>query len=161
MDMIDEKSLAQSKISNGSSGRRAALFLFSIALGLKLATGVSLADVWTFETPSENIQCTVGEDFNVLSDITCTIIERSGSPALPRPEGCNLDWGHTFSMRERGPAEIQCVHTDRNKGGFDRAEYGVTGEFGGFTCQSSRKGLKCSNRDGHGFFLSRARQSVF
>jgi hypothetical protein len=64
-------------------------------------------------------------------------------------------------MRETGPAEVLCVQTDRNKGGFDRAEYGVTGEFGGFICQSSRKGLKCSNRDGHGFFLSRAKQSVF
>ncbi|MGX1500394.1 hypothetical protein ACSSV1_005459 [Labrenzia sp. MBR-25] len=159
--MIKEKSFAQSKSSTVTSHFRVVLFLFSIALGLRLATGVSLADVWTFETPSENIQCTVGEDFNVLSDITCTIIERSGPPALPRPGGCRLDWGHTFSMRETGPAEVLCVQTDRNKGGFDRAEYGVTGEFGGFICQSSRKGLKCSNRDGHGFFLSRAKQSVF
>ncbi len=119
------------------------------------------ADVWTFETPSENIQCTVGQDAGVQSDITCTIIERSGSYALPRPRDCSSDWGHTFSMREWGPAEVLCTPTSRSRSGYQRAEYGVTGEFGGFVCASSTKGLKCSNRDGNGFFLSRKVQSVF
>ncbi|WP_286192603.1 DUF6636 domain-containing protein [Stappia sp. BW2] len=159
--MIDENGFTQSNGNRVSSRFRTMLFLSSLALGLWFTISVSLADIWTFETPSENIQCTVGEDFNVLSEITCTIIQRAGPPALPKPGGCNLDWGHTFSMKEKGPAEILCVQTDRTKGGFDRAEYGVTGEFGGFICHSSRKGLKCSNQDGHGFFLSRAKQSVF
>ncbi|MAZ15209.1 MAG: hypothetical protein CL535_02555 [Ahrensia sp.] len=132
------------------------VLLFLLAFAIPAA-----ADVWTFETPSENIQCSVGEDFEVLSDIHCTIIERSGPPAAPRPTDCGLDWGHAFYMKEEGPAELLCETLDRNKDGFDRAEYGVTGEFGGFTCQSSRKGLECRNRDGHGFFLSRARQSIF
>jgi len=140
---------------------RAVISCFLMALTIGITCRPAQADVWTFETPSENIQCTVGQDFDVLSDITCTIIERSGPPALQRPDGCKLDWGHTFSMREKGPAEILCKATDRNKGGFDRAEYGVAGEFGGFVCHSSRKGLKCTNRDGHGFFLSRGRQTVF
>lgn len=130
------------------------LFLFSGSDRL-------LADVWTFETPSENIQCAVGQDFDVLSDINCTIINRSGPPALPKPAWCNSDWGHTFFMRETGPVEMLCEKTSRDKSGFDRAEYGVTGEFGGFVCHSSTKGLRCTNRDGHGFFLSRARQEVF
>ncbi len=38
----------------------------------------------------------------------------------------------------------------------NRAGYGVTGEFGGFKCHSSAKGLRCENRDNHGFFLLRA-----
>uniref|UniRef100_UPI003BAD83FB DUF6636 domain-containing protein n=1 Tax=Stappia sp. TaxID=1870903 RepID=UPI003BAD83FB len=121
----------------------------------------ALADVWTFETPSKNIQCTVGQEADALSDITCTIINRSGPPALPRPEDCRADWGHTFSMREKGPARLECTKTDTGRDGFDTADYGVTGEFGGFVCQSSRKGLKCNNRDGHGFFLSRAKQTLF
>lgn len=121
----------------------------------------AMADIWTFETPSRNIQCTVGQDVDVPSDITCTIINRSGPPARPRPVDCRSDWGHTFSMRETGPARVECTATDTGRGGSDTADYGVTGEFGGFVCQSSRKGLKCSNRDGHGFFLSRARQTLF
>jgi len=118
------------------------------------------ADVWTFETPSENIQCVVGEDVDG-SDLTCTIITRTGGPAQPKPSDCQSDWGHTFFMRDHGPIEIMCGPTNQNKDGFDRAEYGVTGEFGGFTCSSTRKGLTCTNRDGHGFFLSRARQDAF
>ncbi|WP_417679763.1 DUF6636 domain-containing protein [Roseibium sp.] len=120
----------------------------------------TLADVWTFETPSENIQCTVGEGDGAPSDITCTIIDRSGPPALPHPTTCNSDWGHTFSMLERGPVEILCQDTDRSRDGFDMADYGVTGNFGGFTCHSSKQGLKCTNRDGNGFFLSRRQQTI-
>lgn len=128
---------------------------------LMVGTSSAIADVWTFETPSENIQCSVGEDFDVLSDISCTIIERHGQPAAPRPVDCELDWGHSFYMKETGSVEMLCEKLSRDKGGFDRAEYGVTGEFGGFVCHSSRKGLECRNRDGHGFFLSRARQTIF
>ena len=130
--------------------------------GLVLAWSLTpaQADVWTFETPSENIQCTVGQGAGVQSDITCTIIERSGSFALPRPSDCSSDWGHTFSMREFGPVEGYCGPTNRSRNGFSKAEYGVKGEFGGFTCDSSKRGLKCTNRDGNGFFLSRKVQSI-
>lgn len=118
------------------------------------------ADVFTFETPSENIQCVVGLG-HTSSDLTCTIIERYGPPALARPATCAADWGHTFLLRDHGYVEMLCEPLDRSKGGFDRAEYGVTGRFGGFTCHSSTKGLDCRNLDGHGFFLSRAVQRVF
>lgn len=118
------------------------------------------ADIFTFETPSENIQCVVGLDLEG-SDIECTIINRNGPPALPRPGNCNLDWGHSFFMNDRGPVQMLCQSLSRDKSGFDRAEYGVTGQFGGFTCYSSRQGLDCRNTDGHGFFLSRARQTVY
>ncbi len=118
------------------------------------------ADIWTFETPSENIQCSVGQEAE-FSDIYCTIINRSGPPAMPRPSNCNEDWGHSFFMMDTGPVKMECGEHSDDKGGYDRAEYGVTGEFGGFTCHSSAKGLRCENRDGHGFFLSRKTQSVF
>lgn len=135
--------------------------LLLVGLVLALSATPVRADVWTFETPSENIQCSVGEGAGVQSDIICTIIERSGSFALPRPSTCTSDWGHTFKMREFGPVEVLCTPTSMDRGGFDRADYGVTGEFGGFTCNSSTKGLTCTNRDGNGFFLSRKVQRVF
>ncbi|NOE26089.1 DUF6636 domain-containing protein [Ruegeria sp. HKCCD6157] len=120
----------------------------------------AVADVWTFETPSENIQCSVGESAD-SSDIQCTIIEKYGPPAMPRPANCQTDWGHDFLMFDTGPVELLCQPLNRSRDGFDRAEYGVTGRFGGFTCTSSTKGLECRNLDGHGFFLSRAVQQVF
>ncbi|WP_217359381.1 DUF6636 domain-containing protein [Ruegeria arenilitoris] len=125
-----------------------------------MLTSVSHADVWTFETPSENIQCSVGQELNG-SDIYCTIIERRGTPAMPRPADCQSDWGHDFFILNTGPVQMMCQPLNRNRDGFSRAEYGATGEFGGFTCHSSKKGLECRNQDGHGFFLSRAVQRVF
>lgn len=131
-----------------------------LALCFMVFAPFAYADVWTFETPSENIQCVVGHG-PTSSDIECRIIERYGAPALPRPASCASDWGHSFLMFDTGPVQMLCQPLSRDRGGFERAEYGVTGEFGGFVCHSSQKGLDCRNRDGHGFFLSRAIQRVF
>ncbi|MFV2053929.1 DUF6636 domain-containing protein [Aliiroseovarius sp. YM-037] len=131
-----------------------------IFLMITATASPTIADVWTFETPSENIQCVVGEGVNG-ADLECTIIEHHSAPAAPRPTNCTSDWGHSFLMFDTGPVQMICGPLNRNRDGFERAEYGVTGQFGGITCHSSRNGLECRNSDGHGFFLSRARQTVF
>lgn len=118
------------------------------------------AEVWTFETPSQNIQCVVGQEPGI-SDLACTIIERSGRPAFPKPADCTSDWGHDFFMTNTGAVRMLCQPLSRARDGFDRADYGVTGRFGGFVCHSSKKGLECKNEVGHGFFLSRSVQKVF
>ncbi len=133
--------------------------LFAFVISLLFAAGAQ-ADVWTFETPSENIQCVVGESPD-SSDLSCTIIERSGSPALPRPADCQSDWGHDFFMTDTGAVRMLCQPLRISRNGFDRADYGVTGRFGGFVCHSSQRGLECKNEVGHGFFLSRAVQKIF
>jgi hypothetical protein len=46
-------------------------------------------------------------------------------------------------------------------GAVDVARYGDTGNFDGIVCRSLNSGLECHNADGHGFSLSRGRQSVF
>ncbi|WP_298848528.1 DUF6636 domain-containing protein [uncultured Ruegeria sp.] len=132
------------------------LFLGAVLLSATPAT----SDVWSFETPSENIQCSVGLSAD-SSDIQCTIIEKSGQPAMPRPANCQSDWGHDFLMFDTGSVEMLCQPLSRNRDAQGRAEYGATENFGGFTCSSSTKGLECRNRNGHGFFLSRAVQRVF
>lgn len=136
--------------------------LFSICLaGMSgLFFTAAHADVFTFETPSENIQCDVGLGGGG-SDIHCTIIVINGPSPFPKPGNCTSDWGHDFYMNNRGPVSVGCQPLNTNKDGWDKAEYGVTGEFGGFTCHSATTGLRCSNEDGHGFFLSRAVQNVF
>ncbi len=127
-----------------------------------LLTSVSpaQADVWTFETPSENIQCSVGEGHE-FSDIECTLNAYNSAPFIPRPDWCQYDWGHTFRMKDRGHVEMVCKPHRPHTGGFHRADYGVEGKFGGFTCFSSTSGLECRNLDGHGFFLSRGQQTLF
>jgi hypothetical protein len=134
--------------------------LFPTVLATLICTGPAHADVFGFETPSGNIDCTVGLEAN-MSDIHCIIAERNGPPARPAPVDCNGHWGHDFLMRDRGPVLMLCEDVLRNETWADKAQYGVRGRFGGITCQSSEKGFECRNRDGHGFFLSRARQQVF
>ncbi len=135
--------------------------MIRFAVGVLLLAGSSaLADVWTFETPSENIQCSVGVERN-HTDIRCTIIQRNGAPAMPRPANCGSDWGHVFDMANTGRVQMICGPLNRNRDGYERAEYGVTSDLGGIVCSSSRKGLECRNESGHGFFLSRAVQRVF
>ncbi|MGB7244358.1 MAG: DUF6636 domain-containing protein [Sulfitobacter sp.] len=128
---------------------------------LLLMSSAATADVWSFATPSKNIECWVGLDFNG-SDIHCTIFQKGGPPPAPRPANCTAVWGHTFQMDERGLVSMTCENVAAAGTGAQHvAEYGITGNFGGFSCFSSRKGLECRNLDGHGFFLSRASQRVF
>jgi hypothetical protein len=60
---------------------------------LALVPAPALADVFTFQTPSGNIQCSGGEDFGGTSDVICEIIQRNGPPALPQPAACPGPWG--------------------------------------------------------------------
>lgn len=136
--------------------------LLLLPLAACLATPMAQADVFPFSTPSRNIDCSVGQD-EVSADIFCTIHERNGPPALPRPATCLAPWGHHFTLLERGPVQMGCGGPGaRNTASYvEIAPYGQTGQFGLITCLSQKTGFECRNADGHGFFLSRARQSVF
>ena len=134
----------------------------AFAVLLLSAAGAS-ADVTPFRTPSGNIECSIGQDFGVPPDLRCAIFERSGPPAAPRPPGCAGPWGHIFVLLERGPVRMECGDPGRPSAapGIDVAPYGVSAAWGGIGCSSSERGLECRNADGHGFFLSRARQSAY
>jgi len=136
------------------------MFRLSFAL-LALSSFPALADVWTFNTPSGNIECSVGEGFDG-SDIICSIFKRSGPSSVPQMTGCPLSRGIKVEMLHRGYVSMTCIGAGaRAFGGQSVAEYGVTGNFSGITCHSSTKGLDCRNQDGHGFFLSRAVQNAW
>lgn len=131
-----------------------------LVLSLFLLARPALADVIQFETPSGNIQCSVGlgADF---SDISCDIIDRSGPPALPRPDSCTGTWGHRFTMLETGPVQVECTAPPQALRIPEKAPYGVAGTWGDISCLSETTGLTCRNADGRGFFLSRQSQLVF
>ena len=119
------------------------------------------ADEFPFKTPSGNIQCYVGVGDS--SDIDCTIWDRSGPPAAPKPASCRGPWGHRVQMAERGPVSLICgAPGPRNTApGVEVAPYGQTGRWGGISCSSTPQGLDCRNGSGHGFRLSRASQQVW
>lgn len=121
----------------------------------------AVADVWTFATPSRNIECVVGEGFEG-SDIECTIFNRSQPAKVQELSSCPLNRGITFIMRNTGGVQGACTPVGAGPtGAQDVAEYNVEGKFGGFTCYSATSGLQCRNESGHGFHLSRANQQVF
>lgn len=133
-----------------------------ILVGLSVAAPAA-ADVFTFATPSGNIECSVGIGEGP-SDIICTIYNREGPPALPKPATCTGIWGHDFMMRSIGRVEMTCRDRPLGQPGGAQgiAHYGEQSGFDpALVCLSTERGLECRNSEGHGFFLSRARQSVF
>lgn len=134
-----------------------------LATVLLLAASPAMANVTPFKTPSGNIECTIGESVDASSDLRCVIFDRSGPPAAPRPAGCDGAWGHIFVLLDVGETRMECGAPGQpnTAPGVDVAAYGQESDWGGLSCASSAKGLECRNADGSGFFLSRARQTIF
>ena len=132
--------------------RFAAVLVPLVALSL---SGAAAAVGIDFVTPSRNIGC-VGDSTFVRCDISQTRVKPP-----PKPRSCAFDWGNAFQLRQRGRARRMCV-SDSALGSRRILRYGRTQRFGrSITCWSRRTGLTCRNRDGHGFFLSRARIRLF
>lgn len=134
--------------------RRFAPILFLV---LAVATAASAGTVVVgFRTPSGNIGCEYASGFTTLQgpSLRCDIRSRL-KPLPPKPNGCDLDWGDSYEMRTTGRAYVVC-HGDTAIDPRNRVvRYGQTWSRTGFTCVSKAIGLRCTNRSGHGFFLSR------
>jgi hypothetical protein len=134
----------------------------ALALSLVLlAAPVAAQDFTLFQSPTGNIGCMAVAD---PGDpwVECELGQRNpGPPALPRPRGCDLDWGSRFGVGSRGEAWMGC-HGDTIR---DRRAavlpYGSSLRFGAVTCTSRETGMECRNDRGAGFVLSRARQRLF
>jgi hypothetical protein len=116
-----------------------------------------------FRTPSGNIGCvysTAGIAGHMRSLVRCDI--RSGlKPRSPRPANCDLDYGDSYEVATTGRTVIVC-HGDTAIDPRARVvAYGNVWRRGGLSCSSKATGLRCSNRSGHGFFLSRGHSYRF
>lgn len=129
-----------------------------IAFLFCLVTTSAVADGFGFMTPSGNIYC--NGQISGGGQLYCTIVERSGPPALPRPLSCNGVWGHEFKIDGRGPVEGVCGGPPERVSYTDVAPYGVSASFGNINCTSRSTGFTCTNADGNGFTLSRRSQTV-
>jgi len=113
------------------------------------------ASIVFFQTPSHNIGCAY---LSSPSTLRCDI--RSGLRP-PRPGNCDVDWGDSYGLGATGRATITC-HGDTAINLRSRVlRYGSTWQRGAFTCRSKTTGLRCRNRSGHGFFMSRQRSYRF
>jgi hypothetical protein len=108
------------------------------------------------QLPSRNIGCIFGQTPPYLR---CDV--RSGlRPPPPRPKGCELDWAYGLQMTAVSRPKTFCAGDTALSAGPILA-YGATLKLMGFTCLSAPKGVLCTNRARHGFFLSRQRWQRF
>jgi hypothetical protein len=130
---------------------KAFLFAAAIAAGTLLAGGpASASEDSSFRSPTGNIGCVYALDLGYLR---CDV--RDGvKPLPPMPKDCEYDWGQGFWLHNHGRATIVCAG-DTALGVGNVIPYGTSWSRGAFTCASSSSGLRCTNADGHGFFISR------
>jgi hypothetical protein len=117
--------------------------------------GSAHAALFMFRTPSSNTGCIYSSDPSFGGpELRCDIL--SGlKPAPKRPKGCTLDWKYGYRIRPTGPALKVCAGDTAVNRRAKVVPYGRKWVRGGFTCLSRRAGLRCRNRSGHGFFLSK------
>ena len=135
---------------------------------IKLLTAAALALLFMpaamaqegFRSPSGNIHC---QFFAGDSDVTvrCDLRETSNRPPR-RPRDCDLEWGKAFEVSSRSGRGALICHGDTVQDNrLPVLAYGRSVERRGLSCSSDRSGVTCRNPQGHGFALSRAKQSVF
>jgi len=136
-----------------------AVTVAALVVGVDSSLGASGAT--TFRMPSGNIYCAYEHYSFAPIDLRCEI--RSGvKPLPPRPSACgDADWGGGYSMRQTGRPHVLCITDTISDPKARVLAYGKTWRGGAFTCSSNASGLRCTNRSGHGFFLSRERSYAF
>jgi hypothetical protein len=108
-----------------------------------------------FRMPSNNIFCAyVSSTTPKYKYLRCDIM--SGIKPAPKGPACTEgDRGVSVSMGVTGRASFPCASDTVYNKSAHKLKYGKTWRRGGFTCKSRKIGLRCRNKRGHGFFLSR------
>jgi hypothetical protein len=115
----------------------------ALAALLVLAVPAAAKDT-VFQTPSKKIACRIYDE---------------GAGLVIR---CDLYFLNDRAVRMTRTGKARLIHVTDAIGDPKASvlAYGKTKRVGPFTCTSRRTGLSCHNRNGHGFTVSRERQSV-
>lgn len=129
--------------------------LFALLLPALPAAAQGIA--W-FQSPSGNIHCMIGDWEGGYA--RCDIDEYT--PSFPhRPDWCEQDYGFGFDVGPLDPGMVVCAGDTVKEPSAFVLEYGQSITMGRVTCTSARTGMTCTNPEGHGFTVARARQQVF
>jgi len=134
-----------------------AFALVAAALAAPLAIAAPLPGV---RTPTHNITCAL-TPAALHCDIARSVYRsRLQKRCLAPPTG--LDW-HGFELTPKGRGAVTCSGGVLVMGAvrYVTLGYGRSWRRGGYTCRSRLTGLTCTNRAGHGLFLSRASYRTF
>jgi Bacterial SH3 domain len=113
-----------------------------------------------FHTPTDNIHC-MGSNYDDGPNLRCDLRQIS-NPLPIAPADCPLSYGDAYVITQNASVGALFCHGDTvEMQGSPVLPYGAVWQAFGFTCRSATDGLTCNNASGHGFFLSRIRQTVF
>ncbi len=108
-----------------------------------------------FKTPSGNTGCAI-----TGTSVRCDLL-RNDAAKPPRPASCDFEWGNSFGLDRTGRARRLCNSDTVFDPGARVLAYGSSIKRRGIKCTSRESGLRCKNRSGHGFKLSRQSQKLF
>lgn len=108
-----------------------------------------------FQLPSGNIHCFAHEGRLRCDALTFTY------PRPPRPRACDLDWGGAVEIGPRGPVQMLCHGDTVANPAAPVLGYGQAWQGGGIACTAAQTGLRCTNAEGRGFEMARARLRLF
>jgi Family of unknown function (DUF6636) len=128
----------------------------AVVFGALVAGSVGAAAENSFRTPSKQIYCQYGTQSAFLR---CDVNFKTRF--THRPRWCHFGWGNSFGVHATGRASVLCVSDSVYSPTAKVILYGATRHYGPFACTSKRTGLRCRNRRGHGFQLSRDQQTLF
>jgi hypothetical protein len=130
------------------------IFCFLLA-----ATPAMADDLLFFRSPTGNISCMIATGEYAIA--RCDMSSLTPSYTSP-PANCDLDWGSSFAVAlSSRKGMLACVGDSVADPAAVTLGYGQTLSLGGFDCASERSGMTCTNPAGHGFTISKARQSLF
>ncbi len=119
---------------------------------------LSRYDMPGLTTPSGNIGC-LFDDYGG-AHVRCDRLAMNGVPSR-KPADCDFDWGHSVELYAGKRAALACI-SDSVMGiqgetdGTRALPYGDSVQYRGIICTSTKRGLTCKTRGGHGFQISRA-----
>lgn len=113
----------------------------------------------TFQSPTGNIHCLMDAE-GAFAYVRCDLRELVPSHTRA-PADCDLDWGSAFAVEDQGKGYLAYVGDTVQDRRNPVLPYGEAISWGGISCVSARTGVTCTDADGHGFSVARARQKVF
>lgn len=135
------------------------LFAVCLLSAAILAAPARADDYFGFQSPTGNIHCAI-YSWAGGAEARCDLRELTRSYTR-RPAGCDLDWGNAFAVAASGPGVLACVGDTVRDPRNPVLPYGEAVSLGGISCVSAQNGMTCTNRQGHGFSVARARQKLF
>jgi hypothetical protein len=128
-------------------------------LALALSSPVMAQDYLTFQSPTGNIHCAMGI-WDGQADARCDLADLVPS-YTKAPADCDLDWGFAFAVGRTGKGALACVGDTVRDPGNPVLPYGEAVSLGGISCVSAKTGMTCTNVEGHGFSVAKAKQKLF